>query len=78
MNFKSEFQTALGEGKDHDALLELVNRYQAEGLSSQEAYQVLHQLWLECGFNDVEQPSALQDNLEFVLEKVWYECPAAD
>jgi len=28
-------------------------------------------------FNDVEETSDLQDNLEYVMEKIWCECPAA-
>ena len=77
MNLKNDFETTWKAGADHDALLELVHRHQAQGLSAQEAYRMLHQLWLECGFNDAERSDPLQDNLEYVLEKIWYECPAA-
>ena len=27
-------------------------------------------------FDDAESPGAMQDNLEYVLEKLWYQCPA--
>jgi hypothetical protein len=73
MNLRAEFEIAWRAGKDHDALLELVH---AQGLPPKEAYQVLEQLWLDCGFDDVEQASPMQDNLEYVLEKIWYESPA--
>lgn len=78
MNLKEEFLTALRDGEDYDALLELVHRYQAQGLPPQEAYAILHQTWLEFGFDKIEEGSRLQDDLEYVMEKIWYECPAAE
>lgn len=77
MNLRAEFETAWRAGKDHDALLELVHHHQEQGVPPKEAYRVLHQLWLECGFDDVLESSPMQDDLEYVLEKIWYECPAA-
>ena len=76
MNLRDEFLTALRSGEEDDALLELVHRHQTQGLSPQEAYALLHQIWLEFGFNKVEEGSRLQDDLEYVMEKIWYECPA--
>ena len=73
MNLRGEFEIAWKAGEDHDALLELVHH---QGVPPGEAYQILHQLWLECKFDDVERSSTLKDNLEYVLEKLWYECPA--
>jgi hypothetical protein len=78
MSLKDEFLAALHRGDDHDTLLDLVHRHQDQGLSSLEAYQILQQLWLEFGFNKIEEGSSLQDNLEYVLEKIWYECPATE
>ena len=78
MNLRTGFETAWRAGKDHDTLLELVHREQHEGLPAQEAYRVLHELWLECGFDDVEEASPLQDNLEYVMEKIWYEWSRAN
>ena len=78
MDLRTEFVTSLQRGDDHDALLELVQRFVSAGMPPQEAYQVLHEIWLERGFNKVEEGSDLQDNLEYVLEKVWYECPATN
>jgi hypothetical protein len=77
MEPKREFLAALSGGASHDALLALVHRHHVRGMTPQESYRVLHQLWLELGFNDVEETSDLQDNLEYVMEKIWYECPAA-
>ena len=76
MPLKAELLVALRAGQDHDALLDLVHHHQTRGLSPQDAYQVLQQLWLELGFDRAEEENSLQDNLEYVMEKVWYECPA--
>ncbi|MGH7171231.1 MAG: hypothetical protein ACRELF_01250 [Gemmataceae bacterium] len=70
--------TALRAGKDYHALMELVRRYQMQGLSLDAAYGSLHQIWLEFGFDKVEEGSRLQDDLEYVMEKIWYECPAPE
>jgi hypothetical protein len=76
MDFRQEFLTALKNGTDADSLLDLVSRYQAQGLMPQQAYQLLHELWLEFGFAQRDGDSRIQDDLEYVMEKVWYECPA--
>jgi hypothetical protein len=76
LNLNHEFLTALRDGVDHDSLLELVHRHQAQGLNPPEAYGILHQAWLEFGFNSSEEESDVRDNLEYVMEKIWYECPA--
>ena len=76
MTLRDEFLNALRSGAGHDALLDLVHRHQAKGMSPQEAYRVLQQIWQESGFDGAEGGGTLQDNLEYVMEKVWYECPA--
>jgi hypothetical protein len=76
MDLKTEFLRALRDGESYDNLLELVHRYQAQGITPREVYQVLHQLWLEFGFNRGGEGNDLQDNLEAVMERVWYGCPA--
>ncbi|HTU91992.1 MAG TPA: hypothetical protein VMF69_18055 [Gemmataceae bacterium] len=78
MNLKDEFLTALHNEEGHDALLELVHRHQAQGLPPQAAYEILQQIWLAFGFDKAEEGSRLQDDLEYVMEKIWYECPAAE
>lgn len=78
MNLKDEFLSALRGEEDYDALVDLVHRHQAQGLSPQEAYAILHRIWLEFGFDKAEDDSRLQGDLEYVMEKIWYECPAAE
>jgi hypothetical protein len=57
--------------------MELVRRYRAEGLSVDAAYQALHDIWVESGFDKTEtaEEGAMQDALESVMEKVWYGQP---
>ena len=76
MSLKDEFRMALRDGEDYDALLELAHRHQAQGLPPQEAYAILHEIWLEFGFDKADESSRSQDDLEYVMEKIWYECPA--
>jgi hypothetical protein len=78
MELQDEFLAALQAGEQHDALLELAHRHQAQGMPAQETYRILHQLWLELGLNAAEEGNSLQDNLEYVMGKVWYECPASE
>ena len=73
MNLRAEFETAWKAGNDHDSLLELVHRYEQIGLAPRETYWILHKLWLDCGFDNSDGTSSLQDNLEYILDKVWYE-----
>jgi hypothetical protein len=76
MDLRAEFLTALRRGDDHDTLLESVHQALERGLAPRQAYNALHQLWLDLGFNRSDEESALRDNLEYVMEKIWYECPA--
>jgi hypothetical protein len=76
LTWKARFLTALRSGVDYGALLELVHRQQAQGLTPQLAYEILEQIWLEYGFDEIEEGSDLQNNLEYVMQKIWYECPA--
>jgi hypothetical protein len=76
MNFKNDFLAALRAGGDYHALMELVRRHRAEGLSVEAAYEALQEIWLEHGFNTKEaEEGTLQDTLEAVMEKVWYGQP---
>ena len=72
MDFKSEFLTALEAGQDYDALLALCRRYEAQGLSPSAAYTLLEQIWLEHGFNEKQEVTPFQDDLEAVMERMWY------
>jgi hypothetical protein len=75
-NLRDEFETAWKAGDDHDSLLALVRGHQEQDLGAREVYDVLHQLWLENGYDDCEGTNPLQDNLEYIMEKLWYEQPA--
>ena len=72
MLFKQEFLNALQSGKDHRALMEIVRRHFGDDPSGREGYEVLEQLWRELGFQESDQESPLQDELESVMERVWY------
>jgi hypothetical protein len=77
MNLRGEFEKAWKAGHDYDSLLSLVHEQQQRvGMNATEAYSILQQLWLENGFNDSHDANPLQDKLEYVLEKLWYEKPA--
>lgn len=72
MDFKQEFLTALRAGEGYEMLIELVRRHHSQGLSIDAAYEALEQIWLDHGFNKEDDGGAFQDNLEAVMEKVWY------
>jgi hypothetical protein len=77
VTFKNDFLTVLQAGKDYHALMELVRRHRADGLSIDAAYETLHEIWLEHGFDTkAAEEGTLQDTLEAVMEKVWYGQPA--
>ena len=77
MKLKEEFLTALRTGADHDCLLDLVHGFIQRGMPGREAYDHLQDLWLEFGFDNSDEESDFRDNLEYVMEKIWYECPSA-
>jgi hypothetical protein len=78
MALEHEFLVALRGGAGHDHLLELVQRHQAGGVKPRAAYDILERIWLEFGFNDSDEQSALRDDLEYVMEKMWYACPTGE
>ena len=78
MTFKQEFLEKLHSGKGYELLLELAHRRQAEFAHLQQVYEVLQEIWLEFGFDHNDEGGPLRDDLEFVMEKVWFECPAGD
>jgi hypothetical protein len=74
MNLRGEFEKAWKAGQDYDCLLTLVHEQQRRlGMNATEAYAILQQLWLDNGFNDSADTNPLQDKLEYILEKLWYE-----
>jgi hypothetical protein len=72
MPFKQEFLTALRSGTDHRALLEIVRRHHGGDEAEKGAYEVLEQIWRDLGFDESAEPSPLRDELEYVMERVWY------
>jgi len=75
MTFKQEFLAALRSGKTHESLLGLVRRYQQPVSNPQEIYETLQEIWLELGFDAKQEGSPTRDELEYVMEKIWYQCP---
>jgi hypothetical protein len=72
MDFKRDFLTALHAGREYHELIELVRRHRAQGLSADTAYEMLEQIWLDHGFDEKDEGGVWQDNLETVMEKVWF------
>ena len=73
MLLKDEFLKALRAGQGHNALLALVHHYQAQGMAPRASYNVLQEIWQELGFADTEEGGPLRDELEFVMERVWFQ-----
>ena len=73
MGLKQDFLAALRSGTRPEGLLELVRRYQTQGTSPEDSYKALEEIWLEHGFDKSHEESPLRDDLEFVMEKVWYQ-----
>ncbi len=71
-HFKQEILAALHSGQDHCRLLEIVRRHLGQGLKTEESYELLEQIWRELGFPDAEESTALRDDLEYLMESVWY------
>jgi len=74
----TEFQTQLREALEQEAkygsLRNLVRDYYAAGWTKDEAYHSLQQIWLDYGYDDDDhdEPDAKRDQLEYLLERVWY------
>ncbi len=73
MPLKDEFLKALRAGQDHKALLGLIHRHQAQGMVPRDSYNVLEEIWQELGFANTEEGGPLRDELEFVMERVWFQ-----
>jgi hypothetical protein len=72
MDFKQDFLAALQSGRDDRGLLEIVRRHHAQRVSEERLYELLEQIWKEFGFHETEESSPLRDELEYVMERVWY------
>jgi hypothetical protein len=73
MNLKQAFLAALKAREHHDALLKLVRRYHAQGMTPQESYNALEEIWMDFGFDASGEDSPLRDDLEYVMERVWFQ-----
>jgi hypothetical protein len=76
MNLKSESRKELLAGASHEDLVEVVLQFKSTGGTQREAYDQLHELWLELSFDEEEsdQPNPPRDELEYVMELVWGFC----
>jgi hypothetical protein len=75
MNFSQALIAAVEAGSSHQEPLDLIHRYQEQGLTSPEIYQYLQQIWLEFGFDSVDAGGRTRDELEFLMERVWFAPP---
>lgn len=73
MSIKQEFLDTLTAGRGHRAVLELVA---SRKISPQEAYDALQEIWVEMNYDDNEGEDALRNELEFVMERLWFQRPA--
>ena len=76
MELKSEVKEQLLADASHPELVDIVLRYKDSGGTQREAYDQLHELWLELGFDEDEsvQPNLVRDELEYLMELVWGFC----
>lgn len=71
---REELQEALQQGADHEALSRIVRSFYGSGGTKDQAYETLQEIWCDCGYdeNDSGQPDRKRDDLEFMMERVWY------
>ena len=76
MNLRTEFQDALARGADDEELLDIVRRYKSRGGKQREAYDALHAIWADHGYDAdaSESDDPTRDRLEYVMEIVWGFC----
>lgn len=74
MEFKNRFQSALREGNSDEELLKMA-RLEGRNDDPRRVYDWLQELWMEAGFHERSDGGEIQDQLEFVMEKIWQECP---
>ena len=78
MDFKNRILAALRAGRRDEDLLGIVRDSQPQFSNIRAVYDALEQIWQEMGFDERSDGGAIQDSLEFVMEKLWYECPASE
>jgi hypothetical protein len=72
MELKQEFLAAWQSGMDYQTLLELVRRHRAAGMTQEDAYKTVAEIWQENGYADSTEDGPAQDKLAYVLEQIWY------
>jgi len=75
MGLKQEFLAALRAGTSYQGLMELVRVQQAQGMTPEIPIRNSKRFWLEYGFDKEVDDGPLQNNLEAVMQKVWYGSP---
>ena len=73
MDFKSRFLDAIRAGKDDDILLRMARESATSSFDLHDVYEVMQDIWQDFGFDERSDGGKLQDSLEFVMEKIWYE-----
>lgn len=47
-------------------------------MQPQELYAALEAIWQQCGYDKSEETDPVRDDLESLLEKVWFLCPQGE
>ena len=72
MTFQQEFRASLEAGAVFPTLWDIAQHHQGRGMTLQQIYEVLQEIWLNYGYDDDPVDSPLRDELEHVMEKAWY------
>ena len=75
MEFKKRLLTALEACYCDKELLQLVREIQQVAGQKRAVYEILHEVWSELGFDLRSDGGKMQDDLEYLMEAVWFECP---
>lgn len=78
MDFKNRFLEALRAGNDDGALLKMARDSATQSFGLHDAYEVMQNIWHDFGFDERSDGGKLQDSLEYVMEKIWYEIPTTE
>lgn len=73
MDVEQKLLAALRSQNDHQSLMAVVHHHLSQRLTADEIYDVLEQIWLDFGFDCSNGEGPLRNNLEFVMEKVWFQ-----
>jgi len=77
MNLKEELLAALHDGGGSAELLDIVQRHESSA-GMQSIYDTLQGIWVDFGFDHQEGGGFIRDELEYVMGKVWYQCPETE